>query len=535
LSGEGPPRDANCAPCGGSAAAKPQAWGTFERSAPIRLGDRRVGIADVVAVARDDARVELTPAVRARIGAARDVVLRLAQGDTPIYGLNTALGANTGQRLDAADLAEYQRRAIRARAVGVGPAYDRASVRAMLFARIAGMAAGGSGVSQPVLDALVELVNRGVHPVVPCHGSIGVADLPQLSHLALPLIGEGMAEFAGVVLPGAEALRHAGLAAVALGPKDGLALISANAATIARGALVVADAIALAAAWRAAIALSFEGFRANVSPLDPRAVAARPAPGQVDVAAQLRALLDGSELLAPGAARRVQDPLSFRVVAQVHGSLQTAIECARGQVELELNSAAESPLVLAGDGVMLSNGNFHLPAFTLAFDALAIAFAQGASLAAERVLRFMSPAFTGLPLQLTRHGPAHSGFATLQKTLTALWSQIRMRANPASLDFLPISDDVEDHATMALGTVERLGEMVERLRYIVAIEMLVAAQAIDLRELDAHQLGVGPRTLHARIREHVPMLAHDRPLGPDVDTVAALIASPEFCASALAS
>jgi histidine ammonia-lyase len=502
---------------------------------PIRIGDRRVGVADVVAVARENTRVELTPAVRARIGAARGVVLRLAQGDTPIYGLNTALGANTGQRLDADDLAEYQRRAIRARAVGVGPLYDRASVRAMLFARIAGMAAGGSGVSQPVLDALVELVNRGVHPVVPCHGSVGVADLPQLSHLALPLIGEGRAEFAGVVLPGAEALRRAGLTAVALGPKDGLALISANAATIGRGALVVADATALAGAWRAAIALAFEAFRANVSPLDPRAVAARPAAGQVDFAAQLRALLDGSELLAPGAARRVQDPLSFRVVAQVHGSLQTAIECARGQVELELNSAAESPLVLADDGVMLSNGNFHLPAFTLAFDALAIALAQGVSLAAGRVLRFMSPAFTGLPLQLTSHGPAHSGFATLQKTLTALWSQIRMRANPASLDFLPISDDVEDHATMALGTVERLGEMVERLRYIVAIEMLVAAQAIDLRELAAHQLGVGPRTLHARIREHVPVLAYDRPLGPDVDTVAALIASAEFCASAPAS
>ncbi|HET8875480.1 MAG TPA: aromatic amino acid ammonia-lyase, partial [Casimicrobiaceae bacterium] len=247
---------------------------------PVCVGERRVRIADVVAVARDDARVELAPVVRARIGAARDVVLRLAQSDTPIYGLNTALGANTGQPLDPDDLAEYQRRAIRARAVAVGPAYDRASVRAMLFARIAGMAAGGSGVSQPVLDALVEFLNRGIHPVVPRQGSIGVADLPQLSHLALPLIGEGMAEFGGVLLPGAEALRRAGLAGVALGPKDGLAVISANAATIARGALVVADALALVAAWRAAIALSFEGFRANLSPLDPRAVAARPAPGQ---------------------------------------------------------------------------------------------------------------------------------------------------------------------------------------------------------------------------------------------------------------
>jgi histidine ammonia-lyase len=500
-------------------------------AAPIRVGDRRIGIADVVAVARHDARVGLAPGVHARIGAAHDVVLRLASGDTPIYGVNTALGANTGQRLDADDLALYQRRAIRARAVAVGPAYDRASVRAMLFARIAGMAAGGSGVSQPVLDALVAFVNRGVHPVVPRHGSIGVADLPQLSHLALPLIGEGMAEFAGAVLPGAEALRRAGLAPVTLGPKDGLALISANAATIGRGALVAADATALATACRAAIALSFEGFRANVSPLDARAVAARPAPGKMDVAAQLRALLDGSALLAPGAARRVQDPLSFRVVAQVHGSLQAALEHVREQVELELNSAADSPLVLADEGIMLSNGNFHLPAFTLAFDALAIAFAQAARLAAERVLRFMSPAFTGLPLQLTRFGPAHSGFATLQKTLTALWSAIRGQANPSSLDFLAISDNVEDHATMALSTVERLGAMAEHLRYIVAIEMLVAAQAIDLHELDAQQLGAGPRMLHARVREHVPMLVHDRPLGPDVDTIAALIGSPGFRAS----
>ena len=491
-------------------------------------GEAGTSIADVVAVARHGASIELAEPVYARIAAARAVVLRLGGGDASIYGVNSALGANTGQRVEAADLGDYQRRAILARAVAVGPAYDPASVRAMLVARIAGMVAGGSGVSQHVLDALVAMVNRRVHPFVPRFGSIGVADLPQLSHLALPLIGEGRAEVDGTMLRGSDALRRVGLAPVTLGPKDGLALISANAATIGRAALVIDDALQLAAAWRTAIALSLEGFRANLSPLDARAVAARPAPGQVEAAGQLRALLDGSTLLAPRAARRVQDPLSFRVVAQVQGSLQAALASVRDLVELELGSAAESPLVIASDDVMLSNGNFHLPALALALDTAALALAQSTSLAAERVIRFMSPALTDLPLQLTRHGPAHSGFATLQKTVTALWSEIRARANPVSLDFLPVSEGVEDHATMALGAVERLADMLERIRYVVAIELLVAAQAIDLHGLPSDALGAGTRAGYACVREIVPMLDGDRPLGPDVDAIAARVATGAF-------
>jgi histidine ammonia-lyase len=299
------------------------------------------------------------------------------------------------------------------------------------------------------------MVNRRVHPVVPRFGSIGVADLPQLSHLALPLIGEGRAEVDGTTLPGGDALRRVGLAPVTLGPKDGLALISANAATITCGA---GDRRRTATRRRVAHrdAVSLEG-PANLSPPDARAARA----GQVEVGPVARC--STAALPAPHAARRVQDPLSFRVVAQVQGSLQAALAGVRDLVEMELGSAAESPLVIAADGVMLSNGNFHLPALALALDAAAIALAQSTSLGAERVIRFMSPAFTDLPLQLTRHGPAHSGFATLQKTVTALWSEIRVRANPASLDFLPVSEGAEDHATMALGAVERLADMLERI------------------------------------------------------------------------
>jgi histidine ammonia-lyase len=496
----------------------------------LHVGTERVTIADVVRVARDGAPVALAAAARNRVAAARAAVERAAAGDTPIYGVNSALGANTGARVSPDDLADYQRRAIRARAVGVGPPYDRASVRAMMFARIAGLAQGGSGISPGVLDALVAMLNRGVHPRVPRFGSIGVADLPQLSHLALPLIGEGEAEFAGTTSNGAEALARSGLAPVSLGAKDGLALISANAASVGRAALVVSDALVLADAWLVAIALSFEGFRANLSPLDARAAAARPAPGQIEIASRLRALLAGGALDDPNAARRVQDPVSLRVVAQVHGALQDALDRAREQVEIELNSAAESPLVVGES--LLSNGNFHVPALTLALDTAAIALAQASSMAVERTLRFMTPALTDLPLQLTRRGPAHSGFATIQKTLTALWSEIRQRANPGSLDFLPVSESVEDHATMALSVVEKLNEIVERARYVVAFELMVAAQAVDLREVDLAQLGAGARVAHAAVRRHAAFLDEDRPLGPDADRIAAAIAVSGFAAAA---
>ena len=493
----------------------------------IRVGEDRVALTDLVRVARGSEGVELAPAARDRVAAARAIVERLAAMAEPIYGLNSALGANTGALLATDDLAEYQLRAIRARAVAVGTPYDRESVRAMMFARIAGMARGGSGVSPCVLDALCELLNRDVVPVVPRIGSISVADLPQLAHLALVLVGEGDADFCGERLRGQEALARAGLAPIALGAKDGVALVSANAATVGRGALVVADVLAVNDAWLGAVALSFEAFRANLSILDENALAARPARGQIEAGARLRSLLRDSALSAPGAARRVQDPLSFRVVPQVHGALHWMLEELREQIELELNSAAESPLVRP-DGTMRSNGNFHVPALATTFDAAALAFAQAASLAVERCIKFMAPAITDLPLQLTRHGSAHSGFATVQKTLTALWSDIRRHANPASLDFLPVSEGIEDHATQALATVEKLATLADCVRYLIAIELVIAAQAIDLRGIAIESLGAGPRRAYAHIREAVAVLDGDRPLGPDFDRVEALVRAGAF-------
>jgi histidine ammonia-lyase len=482
-----------------------------------------VTIADVARVARGSAKVSLSEDARRHVAAARSVVDRLAESGVAIYGVTTALGANTGASIPAADLAAYQQRAVRARAVGVGPAFPTDVVRAMMFARACGMAVGGSGVSPLVLDALLAMLNAGVHPLVPSKGSIGAADLAPLSHLALPLLGEGRAEYRGDIVSGAEALRLAGLRPVSLAAKDGLALISSNAATVGHAALVLGDCSHVLDALNIASALTFEGFRANLSPLDPRVHEARPAPGQAAIAQRLRTLLSGSALWTPGAARRLQDPVSMRCVAQVHGAALEALWRARDEVELELNNATESPLVLADPDAMLSNGNFHAAGLALAFDALGLALAQVAMLCVERCQRMVSPAFSDLPLQLTRRGPEHSGFATLQKTLTAIYNELRHLANPASLDCLPVSEAVEDHAPMAANVVAKTGAMLPNLRYLAAIELLTAAQATDLRGTDATTLGAGARAAYAAVRERVPVLDEDRPLGPDVETIAALI------------
>ena len=501
--------------------------------ASLSLAGHGVTLADVVNVARDFSRVVLSEPARARVVAARAVVERLAQATPLIYGVNSALGANTGQPIAPSAQSDYQIRAVRARAVGVGPPLAIDIVRAMLFARAAGHGGRGLGRFAQVLDALLALLNARVHPRVPAIGSIGVADLAPLSHLALPLFGEGEAEFDGVVLPGSEALARAGLQPVTLAAKDGLALISSNAATVGYAALVVHDAAATLDALNVAAALSCEGFRANLGALDPRVHAARPAPLQAAIAQRMTELLSGSALWQTGAARRIQDPLSFRCIPQVHGAALAALRVARDHVELELNSAGDSPLVLTNDSEMVSNGNFHIPGLAIALDSLGIALAQVAGMAVQRCLRLSSSAVSGLPLQLTRRGPEHSGFATLQKTLTALYNTIRHRANPGSLDFMPVSESIEDHAPMAFNLVAKTADIVVALRYVAACELLMAAQAIDLRGPDAGALGAGAQTAHATLRNAIPMLDEDRPLGPDAEGVAAQIAAGKYGTSDL--
>ncbi len=487
--------------------------------APLLLTGDGLTPADVQRVARNGAPVRLAPEAAARLAAARAVVERhLAEGK-PVYGLTTGLGPRATMQLPQDVLAEFSRLTVLGRAQGVGPRLPEEVVRAAMLVRANGMAKGGAGVQPPVPEMLVAMLNAGIHPVVPSIASVGASDLCLLAHVALAVIGEGEAVHRGETLPADRALARAGLRPLVLGPKDGLALCSANAVSAGQGALALADAVDLSALLDLAAALSMEGFRANLSPIDPRVAAARPAPGQEAAAAHLRTLLAGGALTEPGAARRVQDPISLRCASQVHGSLRAALSFAETALAAELNGAGDNPLVLVEDDTILSTGNFHTPALALAFDAVALAVSQVANLAVNRVARLLSERLSDLPAWLTPRGPARSGFGPLTKTAEALAAEIRQLANPACVDPRPGAEGVEDDSTNAPLAVRKLAEALTHLRLLVALELVVAAQAVDLAGVP--RLGRGTAVAHRVVRDLVPPLDEDRPLGADIERLAA--------------
>ena len=447
--------------------------------------------------------------------AAREVVERYLAEGRPAYGLTTGLGPRVVESIPAATLADFSRLTVLGRAHSVGPPLPTDVVRAAMLLRANGLARGGSGARPQLAEALVALLERRVHPLVPSIGSDGAADICVLAHVGLVLLGEGEAELAGETLPGARALEAAGLAPLELAPKDGLALISANAVSSAFAALALADGRDLLDSLQVAAALSLEGFRASHTPFDERVVAARPAPGQAACSAGLRALLAGSS----SGVRRLQDPLSLRCVSQTHGSLLAALDFLAAALEPELNGAGDNPLVLTEDGEIVSTGNFFVPALALAADAVALALAQVANLASARVARLLSAPLTDLPQNLAPPGSTGAGMAPLLKVSDALAAEIVHGAAPASLDSRAGADSVEDASTGAPLAAARLSGLIERLRFLTALELVVAAQAVDLAGIQT--LGRGTGAAHAVVRELAAPLESDRPLGGDVERVAA--------------
>ncbi|MEU6377155.1 aromatic amino acid lyase [Streptomyces sp. NPDC046909] len=481
----------------------------------IVIDGRTLSYDDVVAVAHHGEQVTLPDGVLTRLERERAVVEDVVDRRVPTYGLTTGLGSRSSYALPREELELFSVRTVRGRANAVGEPLPVPVVRAALLARVNGVAGGGSGVRPETVRLLVDLLNVRVHPVVPEVGSIGASDLCQMAHVGLVVIGEGRAEFAGEVLDGATALRRAGLAPVRLGPKDGIVLCGASPLAAGQGALVLHEAAAVLALAQGVTALTYEGFRANTSPLDPRVLGLRPAPGQARAAGELLALLRGGEL--PRTARRVQDPVSLRCSAQVHGAAYAALDFASAALDPELNGCGDNPVVLGDTGEILSSGNFHTPALALALDTLALALTQTAALSAERMRRLLDPAVSGLPANLSPHGPERSGFAPLTKTAQALVAEIRMLSVPVSTDPRHGADAVEDDSTNASLGARRLATLLGRLRLLLAVEALVAAQAVELAAPTA--LGRGPEYLHRAIRTFVPPLAEDRPCGVDVEVV----------------
>ena len=483
------------------------------------LSGAGISVEDVAAVARGGRKVEVGPGVIERLDKARKVLDQAAASGQQIYGLNTGLGANLGTTVEG-DASAFQRQLLEGRSGAVGEPLPQEAVRATMLARAAMFSVGGSGISPAVLTALVDALNAGVHPVMPSLGSIGAGDLLLMTAIARTLIAEGEADYQGRRMPSAKALMMARLAPVSLAPKDGLSLINASAVSTGAGALALADALSAFEQQQQAGALTMEALGANRTILDPRLHLARPAACQQLAAKELRDLLARDEQPPP---TTLQDPLSVRCMPSIHGALIQAIDNARLAVEIELNAAADNPLVLGEDNLVLSTGNFHTASMALAFETLGLAIAQASAATAARFVQLTGSGRNGLPKYLSPIGGASAGFVPLQKTVTAILAAIRHKANPVMLDFLPVSEGVEDHATQTLLAVTKCAGMIGLWRRLIAFELMAAAQAVDLRE----GLTLAPATgvIHAAVRAHVASLREDRPLGSDAEPLYASLAN----------
>lgn len=489
---------------------------------PIVIDDAPLTAEDLAAVAHQQRPVSLGPAAAQRLAEGRALIDRFLAEDRPVYGLTRGLGKRAVVRVDDAERETMSMVMLRARACGSGPAFPAEAVRAFLFARLASMTRGRAGVRPVVAETLAAMLNRGVHPLVHEVASIGASDLPLLAEMALPLMGEGRAEYQGELLAGAEAMRRAGIETLTLKEKEGLGLCSANSVAAGLGALALVEAQRLLTLAEATTVLTFEAFRANLSPIDPRVVAARPAPGQAESAASLRRLLGDSKLKQPGAARRLQDPISLRCASHVFGALHAALAFARPTVEVEINGAADNPAVLYEDEEILSTGNFHTPAMAQAFDLLAISLAQTASISAQRVGRLLRKEYTDLPNSLSRYaeGTVRIGMGLVSLNAGAQAKEVQILAAPASI-FDSSGYEVEDHAPMAPAAVRKFWRALAHWRQVIACELLVAAEAFDQRQPEQ------PAAVAVALRDEVRKVAEpfddDRPLSEEIERIVALV------------
>jgi histidine ammonia-lyase len=390
------------------------------------------------------------------------------------------------------------------------------------------LAKGFSGIRLATLDGLVDLLNRGVHPVVPSRGSVGASgDLAPLAHLALVLIGEGEAWHDDRPVAGMDALARAGLAPLTLAPKEGLALINGTQPSTALLGLALRSALQLVRAADITAALSIDGLQGSTRPFDPRIHAARGMAGQLVSAENLRNLMEGSAINAAHAnCGRVQDAYSMRCAPQVHGTARDAAQFALRTFLAEANAATDNPMVFADTREIVSGGNFHGAPVALAADVLAIGLTYLATISERRSDRLVNPSSSGLPAFLTRHGGLQSGLMMAQVTAAALTSELKTLAHPASVDTIPTSGNKEDHVSMSMAAALKADRAIALTRDVIAIEILCACQAIDL--LDGLTTSPPLARVHALVREHVPTLASDRAPSRDIHEISRLIASGDI-------
>ncbi len=491
----------------------------------VLLDGDTLKLEEVRTVSEGRARAEIAPEARERVRAARALVDARAAEDAPHYGINTGFGTLAEVHIPRGDLARLQRNLVLSHAAGVGEPLPLPEARALVLLRANVLAKGYSGIREETLDLLVEMLNRGCIPVVPERGSVGASgDLAPLAHLALVAIGEGEALVEGRRLPGREALARVGLRPVALAAKEGLALVNGTQAMAAVGTLALLRAERLSLVADLAGAMTLEGLLGSHRPFEAAIQEARGQPGQIAAAARLRALLAGSEINASHQGpdcHKVQDPYSMRCMPQVHGAARDGIGFCRGVLAREVNAATDNPLVFAGADDIVSGGNFHGQPVSLALDVLAIAASHLATISERRVEQLVNPSLSGLPPFLAHCPGLDSGYMIAQVTSAALVSENKVLCHPASVDSIPSSAGREDHVSMGMTAALKARQVVENVRTCLAIELLVAAQAIDLRRPLRPAAKVAEA--HARLRAVVPHLDEDRELHRDVEAVCRLV------------
>ncbi|HNQ15140.1 MAG TPA: histidine ammonia-lyase [Pyrinomonadaceae bacterium] len=498
----------------------------------IVLDGENLTFEQVVEVANGDTRIEIAESAVERVNRAAEAVDKLLTRGEIAYGITTGFGALKDKIIPADQVETLQRNIVLSHAVGVGEPFDVPTTRAIMLIRANTLARGFSGIRIETLRLVVDLLNKRVHPVIPEKGSLGASgDLAPLAHFACVLIGEGEAEFEGSVMPAREALEKVRLEPVVLKAKEGLALTNGTTVMTAVGVVQTHRAQRLADLAEKAGCLSLEALNGTAAAFDARIHDLRPHPRQIRCAENLRRILDGSDFVRDHDPKNIQDAYTLRCMPQVYGAVRDAIDYVEWVMSNELNAVTDNPLIFfddAGEPEIISGGNFHGEPLALSMDYLALALTEIGNMSERRIMRLVDADSNGhvLPPFLTRNSGINSGFMLVQYTAAALASENKVLAHPASADTIPSSANVEDHVSMGVTSALKLRDVAENLENILALEILCAAQGIDLRRESVgadRSLGAGTRPVYERVRKSVPFIETDSLMYPHIAAVRSLL------------
>ena len=478
-----------------------------------------------VGVARFNLKVELAPKVIEKVNKARALVDKFVNENKVVYGITTGFGKFSDVIITGEEIKKLQRNLILSHSCGVGNPLEEEIVRGIMILRANALSKGYSGIRLSTLNTLIEMLNKGVHPIVPEKGSLGASgDLAPLSHMVLVMIGEGEAIYKGTRLPGKVAMDKARIATVVLTAKEGLALINGTQVMTSIGALTIYDAINLSKTADIAASLTVEALNGITDAFDEKVHRVRGHEGQINTGKNLLSILDESKMTSRQGELRVQDAYSLRCTPQVHGASKDCFKFVKEKVEIEMNAATDNPLIFVDEEEVISGGNFHGQPMALPFDFLAIGLAELANISERRLERLVNPALNNdLPAFLVEKGGVNSGYMIVQYVAAALVSENKILAHPASVDSIPSSANQEDHVSMGTISARKAREILENVRKVVGMEILAACQGIDLRGNIG--LGLGSSEAYRIVREHIPKVVDDRIMYLDINTCENIIIS----------